>query len=141
MRSAMSRAKPISWVAMTIVMPRRGELADDVEHLGHQLRVERARDLVEQQDVGLHGERTDDRDPLLLTARQPVGHLVALVRQPEACQELGRLGLRLPRGDAQGLPRGERHVVQHGQVREEVERLEDDADPPPDAVEVDAVAP
>ena len=50
-RFAMSRAKPISWVAMSIVMPARGELADDVEHLGDQLRVERARHLVEEQEV------------------------------------------------------------------------------------------
>ena len=41
-RSAMSRAKPISWVAMTIVMPPAARLADDVEHLGDELRVQRA---------------------------------------------------------------------------------------------------
>ncbi len=37
------------------------------------------------------------------------------------------------------LARRERHVVEHGHVREQVERLEDDPDPPPDPVDVDAV--
>jgi len=45
-----------------------GELADDVEHLGHELGVERARDLVEQQEVGSHRERANDRHALLLAA-------------------------------------------------------------------------
>ena len=88
----MSRAKPISWVAMSIVMPRRRQLPDDVEHLGDELRVERAGDLVEEQQVGLHRQRPDDRDTLLLTAGQPVRELVALVGEPEAFQQFGRLG-------------------------------------------------
>ena len=64
----MSRAKPISWVAMSIVMPDLGQAADDVEHLGHELRVERAGDLVEEQQVRLHGQGPHDGDALLLAA-------------------------------------------------------------------------
>ena len=45
------------------------QLADDVEHLGHQLGVERGGDLVEQQHVGLHGQCAHDRRSLLLAAR------------------------------------------------------------------------
>ena len=59
--------------------PARRELADHVEHLRDELRVERARHLVEQQQLRLHRERADDRDALLLPAREPVGVLVALV--------------------------------------------------------------
>ena len=33
-------------------MPSRGELPDDVEHLGDELGIEGARDLVEQQSAG-----------------------------------------------------------------------------------------
>ena len=55
-------------------------------------------DLVEQQEVGLHRQRADDRRPLLLAAGQPVGEFVALVGQAEARQQLHRprlgLGLR-----------------------------------------------
>ena len=72
-RFAMSRAKPISWVAISIVIPDVGELPDQGEDLGDKLRVEGARDLVEQHEVGLHREGPDDRDALLLAARQPVG--------------------------------------------------------------------
>ena len=90
----MSRAKPISCVAITIVMPPRGELADHVEHLRDELRVERARDLVEQQQLGLHRERPHDRDALLLAAGEPVGVLVALVGEAEALEQRGRLARR-----------------------------------------------
>ena len=65
-------------------MPDVRQLPDDRQHLRHQHRVERRRDLVEQQDVRLHRQRAHDGDPLLLAAREPVGHRVALVGQPEA---------------------------------------------------------
>ncbi len=80
--------------------PAGGELADHVEHLGDELRVERARDLVEQQQLGLHRERPHDRDALLLAAREPVGVLVALVGEPEAVEQRRRLGLGLGRAAA-----------------------------------------
>ena len=73
---------------------RCGQLADDVQDLGHELRVERAGDLVEEQDVRLHGQRPDDRHPLLLSAGQPVGQLVALVGQAEPGKQLGGLAPR-----------------------------------------------
>ena len=80
--------------------PLLGELADRIEHLRDEHRVERARDLVEQQDVGLHRERADDGDALLLSAREPVRVLVGLVREPEPREELVgtrvRLGVREP---------------------------------------------
>ena len=37
------------------------QLADDVEHLGDQLGIEGGRDLVEEQQVWLHGQRPDRR--------------------------------------------------------------------------------
>ena len=69
-RSPTSRAKPISCVTTTMVMPSRGELAHHVEHVADQLRVERRRRLVEQHQLRLHRERPRDRDPLLLAAGQ-----------------------------------------------------------------------
>ena len=66
--------------------PAGGELADHLEHLGDELRVERARHLVEQHQLGLHRERAHDRDALLLAAREPVGVLVALVGEAEAAR-------------------------------------------------------
>ena len=116
-----------------------GELADDLEHLGDELGVERARDLVEQQQPRLHRQRPDDGHALLLSAGEPVGILVALVREAEAVEELVRASVGLRPSQPQRLPRPERDVVEHGHVREEVERLEDDPDPAPHAVDVDAV--
>ena len=113
-----------------------GQLTHDIEHLGDELGVESARHLVEQQQVGLHRECPDDRHALLLTARQPVGELDALVGEPEALQQARRVRLRLDSRGPQHLAWGERDVVEHGHVREEVERLEHDADPPPDAIDV-----
>ena len=65
----------------------RRELADHVEHLRDELRVERARDLVEEEKLRLHREGAHDRDALLLAAREPVGVLVPLVREPEALEQ------------------------------------------------------
>ena len=113
------------------------ELADDVEHLGDELGVERARDLVEEQQPWLHRERAHDRDPLLLAAREAVRVLVALVREPEPLEQPRRLLVRRAAGEAARLARRERHVLAHRHVREEVEGLEDDPDPATDAVDVD----
>ena len=115
-----------------------GELADHAQHLGDELRVERARDLVEEHHLRPHREGADDRDALLLTAREPVGVVVALVGEPEAGQQLGRLLGRLAPRQPERLARGECHVLEHRHVREEVVRLEDDPDPAPDPVDVDA---
>ena len=81
--------------------PAGGELADHVEHLGHELGVEGARHLVEQQQLGLHRERAHDRDALLLPAGEPVGVLVSLVGEAEALRAARSPGRR-PR--ARGCP-------------------------------------
>ena len=117
---------------------RLGELADDVEDLGHELRVERAGDLVEEQQVRLHGQRAHDGDALLLAAREPVGVLVRLLGQAEARQQRSGLLLGLGPGQPQHLARRERDVAQDAHVREEVEGLEDDADATADPVDVHA---
>ena len=99
---ATSRAKPISWVAISMVMPSRASSPTSVSTSDDQLRVERARDLVEEHHAGLHRERPDDGDALLLTAGEPVGILVALLPQPDPIEErvgaVDRLGCsRAPR--------------------------------------------
>ena len=96
-------------------------------------------DLVEQQQVGLHRERADDRDALLLAAGQAVRVLVALVGQAEAVEQVRRARARRPAADARGpcaAPASRCPSTDH--VREQVEGLEDDADPAPDPVDVDA---
>ena len=60
--------------------------------------------------------------------------------KPDDVEELARAPLGLGPGQLPDAPRREREVVDHGQVREEVELLEDDPDPLPDRGDVDAVA-
>ena len=76
-------------------MPSLASSRMTCEHLRDELRVERARHLVEQHEARLHRERAHDRDALLLTARQAVRVLLALVREPEAAEELVGARLRL----------------------------------------------
>ena len=83
----------------------RRELADHVEHLRHELGVERARDLVEEEQLRLHRERPHDRDPLLLAAGEAIGVLVALVGEPEAREQRLGLGVRGAPRQAARLPR------------------------------------
>jgi hypothetical protein len=45
------------------------QLADDAQHLADELGIKRARDLVEQEQVGVHRQGPHDRNALLLTTR------------------------------------------------------------------------
>ena len=87
-----------------------------------------------------HHQRARDRDALLLAARELVRVLARLLREPDDVEELARAQLGLCPGQLPDPPRREREVVDHGQVREEVELLEDDPDPLPDRGDVDALA-
>ena len=137
-RSAISRAKPISWVASSIVMPSRSQVAHDVEHLADEFGVERRGDLVEQHDLGLHRQRAGDRHALLLAAA------TAGRGRRRPCRR-GRAGraastprrVRPPRRAPSTLRGAERDVVDDSHVREQVEALEHHADPAPDRVGVE----
>ena len=96
---ATSRAKAISWVASTIVVPPLGQVAQDVEHLADQLGVERGGDLVEQQQRGVGDQRPRQGGALLLAAGEPVGVLVGLVGQAEPAEQLARPRLGLAPGE------------------------------------------
>ena len=137
-RSATSRAKAISWVTTIIVMPSVGQLLHHREHVADQLGVERRGGLVEEHQLGVHRQRPGDRDALLLAAGELRRVGVVLVGQADPLQVVpGR-----PRS-ASALPRRSTRcwamvrLLQHGQVREEVELLEHHADPPADRVDVD----
>jgi hypothetical protein len=105
------------------------ELADRLQHLADELGIERARDLVEQQRAGTRRERAGDRDALLLAAREPVGVVVLAPLEPEAVEQLARAPLGLGAALAMAAHRRERDVLERGQVREEVERLEHHPEP------------
>ena len=98
-------------------------------------RIERRRRLVEQHDVRLHRQRAGDRHALLLSARQARRIFVLPAREANEIQVQAAdvLGLR-PR---HLLHRDRRldHVLERGQVRKQIEVLEDQADPQPHAVD------
>src|SRR5216117_2665562 len=54
------------------------EIAHYVQHFGNKLGIEGGGDLVEQQELRLHGQSPDDGDALLLSPRQAVGVLIRL---------------------------------------------------------------
>ena len=127
-RSATSPANWISWVTIEHGAALVGQLAHDLQHLADQLGVERRGRLVEQDQLGLHRQHAGDRHALLLAAGQALGIFVDLVGEADLVEHRPRplLGLRL--GQAQHSARRHAHVVERGQVRKQVEALEDEAD-------------
>ena len=122
------------------------QVADDGEHLVDEHGVERRGDLVEQHEPRRDGERAHDRDALLLAAGEPVGDTARLVGEREPVEQLESRRLGLGPRDLVHASHRQGDVVEHRHVREEVERLEHDADALPDLVgvvprvgEVDAV--
>ena len=105
--SSLSR-RPISWPVAVSSAPGR---------------------LVREQQLGRVDQRPRDRDALPLPARQPRRVGVALVGQAHPVEQLGRPRPGAAPGRA-GQLGGQQHVVGDGQVVEEVEELEDEADVP-----------
>src|SRR6266581_7721121 len=64
------------------------ELDHHVQDLVDHFRVERGRRLVEQHADRIHRQRSRDRDPLLLSARELTGKLVLLRDQAHAIEQL-----------------------------------------------------
>jgi hypothetical protein len=116
--------------------PAFGERAHHREDFAHQLGIERRRHLVEQHHLWIHGERTGNRDPLLLAARELARIGVLLGAQPDAGNLLAADGDRSLPLHSFHVDRRLDHVLQHGQMWEQVELLEDDADPLAQAVEL-----
>ena len=114
-----------------------GELADHVEDLGDQLGVERARDLIQQQDSGSIANARTIATRCCWPPESRSGYSSALSASPNRSSSSRALrGLR--RGDGFSTLTGASVTFcEHRHVREEVERLEHDADPPAHGVQVD----
>ncbi len=105
-----------------------GELADDVQDLADEFRVEGRGGLVEQHDLGAHGQRPGDADALLLAAGELCRELVRLVLEPDQRQQLLRplARLLLRQLEHGGWRLGD--VAHHRHVREQVELLKHHAE-------------
>ena len=109
--------------------PVGGQLAHRVEHVADQLGVERRGRLVEQHQLRLHRQRPGDRHALLLAAGQRHRVGVELVAEADAVEQLASRAARAsPRSTLGDLDRRQRHVLERGHVREQVEVLEDHPD-------------
>ena len=108
--------------------PARRECADRIEHLAHQLGIERRGRLVEQNDRRLHRDRAGDRDALLLAARQLGRTLVEMIAEKHFPQLLGGARARDRLRQPEHMARPDRHIVQCREVRKQVEALEHEAD-------------
>ena len=64
------------------------QLADDLQHLAAQFGVERGGNLIKQHDLGPHGKRTGDGDPLLLAAGKLGGIVAFLLAQPDQVEQV-----------------------------------------------------
>ena len=106
----------------------QGQGLHHVQHLADHFRVKRRGRLVEQHDLGLHGQRAGDRHPLLLTTRQARGELVGLLRDADLFQQGQGLGFTLGLAALAHYFLRQAEVFQHGHVREQVEVLEHHAD-------------
>ena len=100
-------------------------VAQEAEDLGARSRVEVAGRFVGEQHRGPARERACDRDALLLTARQLRRAVVQPVAEPDGLHDrVEPLLVRLPAAE-----RGRQgDVLERGEGRHEVERLEDEAD-------------
>ena len=101
-------------------------LVQQLENLDAGAEVQLARGLVGQQDRIAGGDGARDRDALLLAPGQLVREVLEAIAEPDAFERRGRHSARV--AVAAGHVHAELDVLERGQRREEVERLEDEAD-------------
>ena len=130
---AMSRAKPISWVAMTIVIPlpraRASTSSTSATSSG-------SRALVTSSSSRMSGCIASARTIATRCCWPPEsrsGYSSALSASPKRSRSARRRSSASSSRQPQDLPRRQRDVVEDGHVGEEVEGLEHDPDPPPHA--------
>ena len=110
--------------------PLRVHPLEQLHHLTRRGPVEVPGRLVGQQDRRVHHHRPRDRHPLTLAAGELVGPMVRAVGEPHGLQRQGRALAALLRGRP-GEEHRELDVAERREARQQVEELEDEADPVP----------
>src|SRR5216684_526299 len=100
------------------------ELAHHGKHLADQFRIERGSRLVEQDRLGLHRQRTGDRDALLLAARKLRRKAFSLFGETHLRQQRATAFERLGTRFALHVDRSLDDVLQRRAVRKQIETLE-----------------
>ena len=104
-----------------------GQLADDLEDLSRQLRVQRRCGLVKKENVRVHVQRPGDGDTLLLSAGELLGIIVLLALQSHLAKELFGFLFDLRPVPLLHMDRRVAQIFHDAVVREEIELLEDQA--------------
>ena len=102
------------------------ELEDDIR----RRRVEVARRLVGDEQGRVVGQRTGDRDALLLPTGGARRQLACLIGHAHALEQAHGPLVSLARRPQPAEVHRQHHVLDHGQRRQQLEELEDDADRP-----------
>jgi len=106
---------------------------DQADELVDLLVVEAAGGLVEQQQARPAGERSRELDALQRPVRKAGRPALRVLRDPDIGERLERVAALLPLAlQAGGDVRAHEHVLEHGQVREQLEVLEGTRDPEAD---------
>ena len=101
-----------------------GQAPHDLQDLAHHFRVQGGGGLIEEQDLGIHGQGTGDGHPLLLSTGDLPGLGVDVGGHAHLLQiEKGMLPCLFP-ALLQHLHLADDAVLQHGHIVEEVEGLE-----------------
>jgi hypothetical protein len=108
-------------------LTRRFQFLYEIENFADQLWVERARDLVKQQEYGIPRDCANYCHALLLASRELIGVFVGFVRYAYASEQLksSALGFFLRHAVDDTVCDG--YVIEHRFVRKEIELLKDDA--------------
>ena len=114
-----------------------GHVGEQAHHFPRAGGVERCHRLVRENDTGVLDEEPGYGDPLLLASREPSGALVREVHDANPFERVERQALLLGPHEGEQRPAetpiaepSRQHVVQHRQVRDEVELLGDHTDEP-----------
>ncbi|MBI1901522.1 MAG: PQQ-binding-like beta-propeller repeat protein [Planctomycetia bacterium] len=133
-RRAAGKAHRVRHDQHRLALPR--QVGHHRQHLGRHLRIERARRLVEQNQLWVHGQRPRDRHALLLASGKLVRHALQAVAQAHAVQKRPGFGHGHLSPFTEHVQRGLDHVLQDGEVRKKIELLEHHPHHPAHGVQV-----
>ena len=116
--------------------PLRGQFPHHPDDFAGELRIQRARGLVEQHELRVHRERSGDPHSLLLPAGEFGRVRVGLIGEADLFEFGHRAGLRALSVHPRDLPQSQRHVSEGREMGKEIDVLEDHPDLPAEIVDV-----
>ena len=112
------------------------KLLHEGQHLADHFRVESGSRFIEQDYIGIHRKGAHDCNPLLLPAGKLLGIGIAFFVKPDPFQQCVGFCNGLRFSETPCFYGCQRNVLKNGQVRKQIEVLEDHADLLPEPVDV-----